>query len=194
MGLRRILICLPKDNLWVTGSEGRRTTCAIRATAFSTEKTINPASHPWEPAANEAMGTPSTMPALKPVKTMETARDDLLGSTDAAATDIATDQKTGWTKAGRILVSSKIPKLGAKTEAMFEMKNTNSTKHRLNFLFTFENSKVIHGPRSATPKAKPLKSHPARSIVMPKASDICGRIPITPSSVVIRANAPSART
>src|SRR5258705_9324494 len=113
-------------------------------------------------AAKDAIGTPRTIPALNPVKTIETARDDLLGSTDAAATDIATDQKTGRTKAGRILVSSKIPKLGAKTEAMFEVKNTNRTKHKLNFLFTVENSKVIQGPRSAITKAKPLKSHPAR--------------------------------
>jgi hypothetical protein len=128
------------------------------------------------------------------VKTIETALDDLLGSTEAAATDIATDQKTGWTKAGMIRVSSKKPKFGAKTEAIFAMKNTSRTKQRLNFLFNFENSKVIHGPRSAITKAKPLKSHPARSIVMSKASDTCGRIPITPSSVVIRANAPSART
>ena len=110
------------------------------------------------------------------------------------AAAIAADQKTGWTKAGMIRVSSKKPKFGAKTEAIFAMKNTSRTKQRLNFLFTFENSKVIHGPRSAITKAKPLKSHPARSIVMPKASDTCGRIPITPSSVVIRANAPSART
>src|SRR3979490_1323841 len=194
MGLRRRLICLPKDNLGVTGIEGRRTKCATKATAFSTEKTINPASHPWEPAANEAIGTPSTIPAPKPVKTIETARDDLLDSTDAAATDIATDQKTGWTKAGRILVSSKRSKFGAKAEAIFEMKNTNRTKHRLTFLFTFENSKAIHGPRSAITKAKLLKSHPARSIVMPKASDTCGRIPTTPSSGVIKANAPAAAT
>src|ERR1700704_1434322 len=134
------------------------------------------------------------MPALNPVKTIKTARDDLLVSTEAAATDIATDQNTGWTKAGRILVSSKIPKLGAKTEAMFEMKNTNRTKHRLNFLFTLENNKVIQGPTSAITKAKALKSHPARSIVMPKASATCGRIPIAPRSVGIRANAPRART
>src|SRR5882757_87616 len=174
--------------------DGRRRRCATRPTALSAEKTMNPACHPFEPVAKDAIGTPRTIPALNPVKTMETALDDLFGSTDAAATDIATDQKTGWTKAGRILVSSKRPKFGAKTEAMFEMKNTNRTKHRLTFLFTFENNKVIHGPRSAITKAKLLKSHPARSIVMPKASDTCGRIPITPSSVVIRANAPSART
>jgi hypothetical protein len=56
---------------------------------------MNPVCHPSEPAAKEAIGTPRTIPALNPVKTTETARDDLLGSTDAAATDIATDQKTG---------------------------------------------------------------------------------------------------
>ena len=69
--------------------------CATRATALSAEKTMNPACHSSEPAAKEAIGTPRTIPALNPVKTIETARDDLLGSTDAAATDIATDQKTG---------------------------------------------------------------------------------------------------
>jgi hypothetical protein len=69
-----------------------------------------------------------------------------------------------------------MPKFGAKTEAMFEIKNTSRTKQRLNFLFTFENSKVIHGPRSAITKAKPLKSHPARSIVMPKARVISRRL------------------
>src|ERR1700687_2455535 len=56
-------------------------------------------------------------------------------------------------------------------EAIFAMKNTSRTKQRLNFLFTFENSKVIHGPMSATTKAKPLKSHRARYVVVTRVSD-----------------------
>jgi hypothetical protein len=92
------------------------------------------------------------------------------------------------------VLAAKYRSLARKLKQYFAMKNTSRTKQRLNFLFAFENSKVTHGPRSAITKAKPLKSHPARSIAMPKASDTCGSIPITPSSVVIRANAPSART
>jgi hypothetical protein len=117
--------------------------------------------HPSEPAKKEAIGIPRTIPALKPLKTIDTAREDLLGSTEAAAIDIAIDQNTGWTKAGITLVRSNILKVGAKIDPMFASRNTNNTKQTLNFRLILEKRRLIHGPKSAITKAKPLSSHPA---------------------------------
>ena len=88
---------------------------------------------------------PKTMPALMPVKTTDTARDERLGSMEAAASDMARDQNTGWMKAGSTRSSSSHPKEGAAAEAKFEATNSARTPQRHHFRFSPEVRSVMNG-------------------------------------------------
>ena len=157
-------------------------------------KTRNEARQSIAPATKDAIGMPKTMSALMPVKTTDTARDERLGSTEAAASDMARDQNTGWMKAGSTRSSSSQLKEGAAAEATFEATNSARTPQRHHFLFNPEVRRVMNGPDTATARAKPLSNQPALSIEIPNVRAIWGRTPMTPSSVVMSPKAPRAST
>ncbi len=62
------------------------------------------------------------------------------------------------------------------------------------FLLNDDNAISINGPKIATIKAKALNSQPAFSMEILNVAAISGNTPITPNSVVVIPNTPSAST
>jgi len=138
-------------------------------------------------------GTPSTMPADTPIKTLETALGACSLLTDAAATVKAIDTYTGCRKAGSIRAISNMVKLEVSMDMILLSVNNPSASSITFFRLIPENNKGVTGAEAATTNAKTLTVQPACGTETLKASAIKGRIPTTPISVFIMPNTPTVR-
>ena len=106
-------------------------------------------------------GTPSTMPADTPTKTLETALGACSLLTDAAATVKAIETYTGCRKAGSIRAINNTVKLEVNMDITLLIVNNPNASNITFFRLIPENNKGVAGADAATTNAKTLTVQPA---------------------------------
>ena len=106
-------------------------------------------------------GTPSTMPADTPTKTLETALGACSLLTDAAATVKAIETYTGCRKAGSIRAINNTVKLEVNMDITLLIVNNPNASNITFFRLIPENNKGVAGADAATTNAKTLTIQPA---------------------------------